>query len=75
MAHKTGTCYEDRMTDTKKIEATLEAGRNALVGALRTLADEIEGIPLATPAQGIAWLLDRVRELDREAQRVFRQAS
>jgi hypothetical protein len=75
MAHKTGTCYEGHMTDTKKIEATLEAGRTALVGALRTLADEIEGIPLEAPAQGLAWLWDRVRELDREAQRVFRQAS
>lgn len=53
------------------IRAKLEAGRQAAPDGLRRLADQLESVPLADAADALAWLQDRLAELQREADRIF----
>ena len=53
------------------VRATLEAGRHAAAGWLRSLADRVDRLPVDDAAQAVSWLGDRLAELQREAERFF----
>ena len=55
----------------EEIRASLEAGRLAIAGQLRRLADEIEALPLDGAAEVLSWLGSLIELLLREADRVL----
>ena len=53
------------------IRAKIEAGQAATATALRTLADQIERLPVRDAAEVLNWLAPHLDRLEREAERIL----
>lgn len=54
-----------------EMRAKIEAGQAATATALRTLADQIEALPLSDAAEVLTWLGPHLDRLEREAERIL----
>ena len=55
----------------EEVRAKLEAGRAAMAGRLRVLADEIEALPLEGATEALSWVGNQIEWLLREADRIL----
>jgi len=59
------------MVEADTLKVKLEAGRAATARALRSLADQIEALPLDDAAEVLAWLQGSLQQLQRDAAKIM----